>query len=168
MSALLCLRLPRWAAARQDLRLLLSLRPDLSGARAFALNEALALSGPERQFARNLLERKTNLWLYRCHQQQFCGDFAVVDVSSARPEARALFVLELKEGSPLRLDAGGVQLERVDRLVAALQAEGVIGPAVAPVLLQGSGDALLARFCRRSSRLQAIRAEMPALGATRG
>lgn len=119
------LRLPFWLAARFDLAMLLSHRPDLSGSVARRWLEVFALSGPETAFARRLLERKRNLWLFRCHQRRFCGDFAVVDMS-APIGRRTAWVIELKQGAVLRADVGGIQLQQVE---AALQElAGVIEP----------------------------------------
>ena len=54
----------------------------LSARRAHSLIAAYAMSEPEKAFARRVLRNKRNLWLFRCHQRRFCGDFAIVDMSA--------------------------------------------------------------------------------------
>src|SRR5579862_2589567 len=61
---------------------------------------ALACSSRERRFARALLERRTNLWLFRTSQRAFGGDFLIVDASEPRIGSRPVLVLELKDGEP--------------------------------------------------------------------
>jgi len=73
-----------------------SLGPDRR--RLVALAARLYLSSREREFARSLLETKTNWWLFRSHQSAFAGDFVVVDLSERRPERRRIWVVELKAG----------------------------------------------------------------------
>lgn len=104
------LLLPFELADRFSLRELLGADRRYSAREAHRLLERFSLSGPERRFAIALLRAKTNLWLFRCNQSQFCGDFLVVDMSG--PKAlRRVHVLELKAREPARLlSGGGIQL----------------------------------------------------------
>ena len=78
-----------------------------SWAQSWPLVEAFSLSRPEKRFARQVLERKRNLWLFRCNQAAFCGDFITVDMSARHPRERTAAVIELKSGARLRLGGGG-------------------------------------------------------------
>lgn len=65
-----------------------------------------ALSRPELAFVSDLMARKPNLWVYRCHQGRYCGDFAVVDMSAPWPQRRRAWLVELKTRrgqAPLKL-----------------------------------------------------------------
>jgi hypothetical protein len=116
---------------------------DRSWAESYLLLEALELSGPEREFARELLRRKSNLWLYRSNQRTACGDFLVVDMAPPRPAWRRVVVLELKAGEPLRLDAGGLQLAGHEAAIEELCAAGVVDGGRPSLLARGSGEAIL-------------------------
>jgi len=91
----LVLRLPRAALARRDAvdRL----------AATWQARKLFAFKCDELDFARALLARRTNLWLYRTSQRAFAGDFIVVDLSSPSAEARTVHLIELKRGEPLRV-----------------------------------------------------------------
>lgn len=144
MSApLLLLRLPsaRALAPTGVVRLLAADRP---WAEAEALAGRFALSSRERDFARELLDRKSNLRLWRCHQGAACGDFVVVDMAEPRPERRRAVVLELKCGGRLRLGGGHHQLRRAADAVQAVAQAGVLADPVAPQLAVGDRDAVLA------------------------
>jgi hypothetical protein len=106
-------------AERFDLERLLAEQLQTSWSKARGELEAYALSGPETAFARALLRRKRNLWLYRCHQRRFCGDFVVVDMSAASP--RPARVLELKAGEVPKAGCGGWQLRAAAEAVASLE-----------------------------------------------
>lgn len=86
------------------------------------------MSGPERHFVRELLRRKRNLWLFRCHHRRFCGDFIVVDMSGPEPERRPAMVLEVKEREPVH-EVGEVayQLRQASEAIQELGARGVLG-----------------------------------------
>lgn len=143
MKSPFALRLPFWMAERFDLALLLSHQDGLTNSRARRWLEAFALSGPETVFARGLLARKRNLWLFRCHQRRFCGDFVVVDMSAPVDE-RTAWVIELKLGAPLRFGVGGVQLQRAPEAVAELSANGVLGAHAISDTVMGGGLAIQA------------------------
>ena len=97
-------RLVRLTLARLDRGrsgLIAALRPRVPGRHVRALASRFALSSRERRFARRLLARHTQLWLFRCLQGARAGDFVVVDMSAQRPSGRAVRVLELKQGEPV-------------------------------------------------------------------
>jgi hypothetical protein len=111
-----------------------------------SLVAAFRLHSSERAFALELLRRKTNLWVFRQNQRAFCGDFAIVDMSSPDPKQRAVWILDLKLGAPLRLGGGGagVQLVNAAQAVAALgRRHGVVGRDAPYELLTGDALAVL-------------------------
>lgn len=85
--------------------------------------EAFLFCNDEKEFAKTLLKTKKNLWLYRCNQQRFCGDFIIVDMSSPFPEKRQVYVLDLKMQAPLKLGGGGagIQFRDVSLAIDELQ-----------------------------------------------
>ena len=104
------LRLPFWLADNAFvLSWVFARDPKVSCARAWSYLPRFELSGPEQLFAKSLLRKKRNLWLFRCDQKSYCGDFAVVDMSSPQVEGRKLYVLELKAGAPLRFAGKGAE-----------------------------------------------------------
>ena len=100
---------------------------------------SFALSRLELDFARRLLRRKRNLWLFRTNQRASCGDFVVVDMSPV-PAGRTARVIELKRAAPLRVHArsGGPQLRNARAAVLELADRGII-PADAPLSLASGG-----------------------------
>jgi len=117
----------------------------LSRRQAQGLLPAYAMSGPEEDFARRLLRDKRNLWLYRCHQQRYCGDFAVVDMSGASPAERPVLVAELKERQSLQVGVGpGSQLANAHDVVAELVAASIIAATSEALLAIGDSEELLA------------------------
>lgn len=117
-----------------------------SWAQTLPLLAAFALSKPEHRFACQFLVRKRNLWLFRCNQRGFCGDFIAVDMSPRVPRLRSVAVIELKLGAALRLGGGGAsnQLLRTSAAVAELaNTTGVIGHDVPVTLACGDGQAVL-------------------------
>ena len=73
----------------------------------------------EKDFVLALLAQKPNLWIFRCNQRHFCGDFVIVDMSSPSPEHRRVVVLDLKQGAPRKRGGGGagVQLRNAQTAV---------------------------------------------------
>lgn len=109
----LVIKLTRRAVARHDLFCALvqkTTRPSHAEA-AFAFH-AFAFKADEHEFARALLTRRTELWLFRANQRAFCGDFLAIDMSSPCPASRRAWVIELKRNMPIRIGGGavGVQL----------------------------------------------------------
>ena len=144
----LTLRLP-FAMVDDHLRLeqiLAAADPSRSWAQNLPLLKAFSLTRPEKRFARRLLERKRNLWLFRCNQRSFCGDFIVVDMSGALPRLRSVVVMELKSGARLRFGGSGAgnQLQRVHCAVTELaKTEEVIAEDTLVTLACGDGDDVL-------------------------
>lgn len=142
------LLLPLELARSFSLHRLLASDPKLSARKAYRLLEQFDVSGPEQRFVVTLLRAKTNYWLFRCNQTQFCGDFIVVDMSGAAAGsgARRVFVLELKAGEPVR-EVGGVQLARWREAVAEIAGiHGVIKANADATLLRGGEDEVLAHL----------------------
>lgn len=105
-----------------------SLGPDRR--RRVELAARLSLSSREREFARSLLERKSNWRLFRSHQAGFGGDFVVVDMSAPQPEWRLVWVVELKAGEePRVVSSTRHQLRRAVAIVAAVSA---LSPVIPP------------------------------------
>jgi hypothetical protein len=132
------LRLPFWARARFRIEQIIASQLDCSWSVGWELREMFALGGPEVAFARALLARRTNLWLFRTNQRHFCGDFLAVDMSARRD--RRVHALELKMGEPLRHDVGGIQFGRLDEAIAELAP--LVGAGTVTTA-QGDGDAIL-------------------------
>ena len=132
------LRLPFWAATRFRLEQILVTQLGCPWSIGWRLREMFALAAPEVGFARALLARRTNLWLYRSNQRHFCGDFVAVDMSA--PRDRRTYALELKAGEPVRPGAGGVQLAGLDAALAELAPVIGAGPVVTA---RGDAAALL-------------------------
>jgi len=121
---------------------------------ASLLSERYALKSDEKPFVRELLSRKRNLWVFRCDQRRFAGDFVVVDMSDPRPARRRVVVLDLKMGAPLVLGGGGagVQLTHAQLAVDGVAArEGVLAPGVPYVLATGDKEVMLAFLRSRRS-----------------
>jgi hypothetical protein len=143
----LTLRLP-FAMVDRHLRLEQILAADAtrSWAQSLPLLAAFALTRPERRFACRLLEQKRNVWLFRCNQRGFCGDFIVVDMSADLTRRRPVVVIELKLGAGLRFGGGGAgnQLQRADAALTELvETEGVIAKDAPVTLACGDGDTVL-------------------------
>lgn len=149
MPANLLLRLPRAALARRD------------AITRLAENEIerslFAFKCDELAFARALLERHPNWWLYRTSQRAFAGDFVAVDLSPRR-DRRSVFALELKRGQRVRpitlpnADAGAV--------VRALAERGVIDVDAPVESLVGDAGAILEAITPRR-RTRSTRASGP-------
>lgn len=120
-----------------------------SPAHAALVFQSFAFKNDELHFARELLRRKSQLWLFRSNQRAFCGDFTVIDVSSPWPERRRAFVIDLKLGAPVRLGGGGagVQLRNAERAVREIaRTTGALGPDPTFDLLTGDSSKILAFF----------------------
>ena len=123
-----------------NLRRLLTAGDDRSAAQAWGLQERFALSSREERFARRLMQGKRNLWLFRCNQKRFCGDFIVVDMASAAVHMRPAYALELKQGGELKVGCGpGVQMARLDDAILELIEQGVLQVGSPFVRVTGSG-----------------------------
>lgn len=141
------LRLPFWLVdVAFNLERLLASDASRSWSRSWSLLPKFELSGPERIFARELLTKKRNLWLFRCHQQTSTGDFAVVDMSSSSSSHRRAYLVELKNGATLRLGGKGAcgQMQNADRALDELRRQGIAEEI--HELLSGDGKAVLNWF----------------------
>lgn len=121
---------------------------DMSWSEGFRLLAHFEMRTQERAFARSLLARKRNLWLFRCNQRCFCGDFAVVDMSSQNPAARPVFVVELKMGAPLQVGVKpGTQLGNWRAAVAYMAERYAVVTEDCPVeLIVGNGAEVFTFF----------------------
>ncbi|WP_437541228.1 hypothetical protein WMF39_26650 [Sorangium sp. So ce1504] len=148
----LSIKLTRRAVARRDLFCELvkrAVRPSQADA-AFAFH-AFAFKADEDEFARELMRRRTELWLFRSNQRASCGDFLAVDMSSPWAARRRSYVIELKRGMPVRIGGGavGVQLQKAASAVQALAQKGdVLGVEGAYVTVAGDGAEIIAMFAR--------------------
>ena len=131
------LRLPFAAASRFRLEQILVAQLGCPWSHGWKLREMFALSGPEEDFARRMLDRRRNLWLYRTNQRHSCGDFIAIDMSST--SARRTVAIELKANEALRLGAGGVQLANLDAALDEL-AGVILGGQV--ITVQGDAEAV--------------------------
>jgi hypothetical protein len=118
----LTLRLPRSALSRRDAITRL--------AATWQAKKLFAFKCDELEFARALLQRRTNLWLYRTSQRAFAGDFIVVDVSSPKPATRTVSFIELKTLQPVKVVEStlptSVQLRNAPAALRELAGTGVI------------------------------------------
>lgn len=136
------LRLPFWAASRFRIEQIICTQLAGSWSHGWRLRPMFALGAPEEAFARELLARRRNVWLYRTNQRRFCGDFVAVDMSA--PRDRRAYALELKAREPIRTGVGGIQFTGLPGAVEELRP--VIGEG--PVLtVQGDGQLMLRWLC---------------------
>jgi hypothetical protein len=140
----LALRVTRRALVRGDtfFATILDAVQPARGVALFAFH-AFAFKNDERSFARELLERRTQLWLFRSNQRAFCGDFVAVEMSCPDPARRRAFVLELKLGEALRAGRGGVQLKNAGDAVRDAGKGGVLGTGASFEVLTGSATSIL-------------------------
>jgi len=111
------------------------------------LNAMFAFKGTERAFASRLLEEKPHLWVFRCNQQCFCGDFIVVDMSSPDHESRRVLAIELKERSRFKVGGGCFQLRKAAKAVCAIgRSIGIIAEDAPFETVVGSKHDLLAHL----------------------
>lgn len=138
LSPRLVLRIPRASLARRDAVARLSA--------TWQARSLFAFKCDELAFARALLARRSNLWLYRTSQRAFAGDFLVVDVSSPPARARrSVVVVELKRGDPLRVALPtAVQLRNAPTAVRELAETGVVTEDCAVRAVTGDANAVLA------------------------
>jgi len=148
----LTMRLP-FAMVDRHLRIeqILAADPTRSWAQTLPLLAVFALTRPEKRFACRLMQRKRNIWLFRCNQRGFCGDFIAVDMSADLPRLRSVVVIELKVGADLRFGGAGAgnQLQRAEAAVTELvETEGVITKDTPVTLACGDGDKVLDWFVK--------------------
>ena len=137
-----------WALRRVTLAQVLA--PVAPGQVHLAL-AAFRLTPREDRFARTLILRRPQWWIWRTHQQRFAGDFVLVDMSCPVPAHRVAWVVDLKLGAPVRLGGGGCgnQLTRASQAVEGLVDRGIVGPTSTIHLATGSGPQLLGFMAAR-------------------
>jgi hypothetical protein len=129
--------------------LLLMDDPRFSYASALRMSERFLFKNDEKQFVRELLFRKSNFWIFRCDQHGFCGDFAVVDMAGKVIKKRSVYVIDLKQGAPLKIGGGGagIQFKNAADVVASLSSSfGVVAEGAPVTLLSGDKDAILSHW----------------------
>ncbi len=79
----------------------------------------------ERLFAKELLTKKQNFWLFRTNQQEFSGDFIAINMASPWIDQRKIYVIDLKQNAPLKFGGGGagIQFTNASSVLAALATE---------------------------------------------
>jgi hypothetical protein len=138
-SPTLVLRLPRAALSRRDAVARLS--------STWQARSLFAFKCDELEFARALLERRTNLWLYRTSQRAFAGDFIVVDVSSPKAAARLISIVELKRGGSVRVGTpSSVQLRNAPAALRELAGKGVVSDEAPVRAITGDASRVLELF----------------------
>jgi hypothetical protein len=141
----LVLRLPRAALARRDVVSRL--------ATTWQARKLFAFKCDELAFARDLLAKRTNLWLYRTSQRGFAGDFVIVDVSSADVATRLVTFVELKLGEPLRsASRTSVQLRNAPAALRELAESGVIAEGCPVRAVTGGRAEVLSFLGKGASR----------------
>ncbi|WP_437961153.1 hypothetical protein WME76_16995 [Sorangium sp. So ce119] len=143
----LSIKLTRRAVARRD-RLCEFVQKAVRPCQADA---AFAFKTNEDDFARGLMDRRTELWLFRSNQRAYCGDFLAVDMSSPWPARRPSDVIELKRGMPVRIGGGavGLQLRNAASAVQGLaQRKDLLGAEAAYVAVSGDGAEIVEMFAR--------------------
>ncbi len=115
-----------------------------SWSEGYALLKVFSLASHEKRFARELLRRRRNIWLFRTNQRRFCGDFITVDMSAATLTFRKVHVIELKTGEAVSHPPGGGQLQnsRLALEEIALR-HGIIEPDCEATLIKGGEEAVL-------------------------
>ncbi|MFT5686476.1 MAG: hypothetical protein ACI8RZ_007432 [Myxococcota bacterium] len=129
-----------------SLVMLLASDPERSGADTWRLQEVFAMSSREEAFVRRLLRKKRNIWIFRCNQRGWCGDFVIVDMSQPDARRRLAVVIELKSGAALKRGGGGLQVKNASAAIAELTASGVLGEEPEVVTWLGSKEAVLAEL----------------------
>lgn len=142
----LTLWLPPWLARGFSLARAIANERRWSWTEGYRLLERFEMRSHERAFVKTLIERRTNLWLFRANQRRSCGDFLAVDMSAPRPVDRRAFVMELKTGDPLAIGGARLQCTNHPAAVDELVARGVIGPATDVELLYGDEGMVLAHL----------------------
>jgi hypothetical protein len=141
----LVLRLSRAALARRDAVARL--------AATWQERSLFAFKCDELAFARALLARRTNLWLYRTSQRAFSGDFIVVDVSSPAPSARSVDVVELKRGDRVRIgEPSSVQLRNAPACLRELARTGVVAIDAPVRAITGDASGVLELLAASTAR----------------
>ena len=126
-----------------SLAMLLASAPELSSFDPRRLREVFAMSSREQAFVRRLLRKKRNLWIFRCNQRGWCGDFIIVDMSEPDASRRRSLLIELKSGAALKEGGGGLQVKNAAAAFAELHASGVLEEGATTDTWLGSKEAIL-------------------------
>jgi hypothetical protein len=139
----LTLRLPRASLARRDAVTRL--------AATWQARKLFAFKCDELEFARALLLRRSNLWLYRTSQRAFAGDFIIVDLSNPTPTSRAVTFIELKRGEPVRISLPtSVQLRNAPAALRELAGTGVVSESCSLQAITGDRRDVLTFYGARN------------------
>ena len=143
----LAIKLTRNSVARNDsLYRHIASVPGRTGKQVSELVPLFDFKNDERSFAKQILETRRNYWIFRCNQQQFCGDFYLVDMSSWDVRSRPSFVVDLKQNAPLKTDGGGAgnQFSRSTELHEWISREfGIIDFGQSPGKISGDRSCIL-------------------------
>lgn len=141
------LRIPfHWLKHNQSLGYLLFLEMKVHRKKIHSLLPRFAFCCDEKLFVMNLLRNKTNYWVFRSNQQERCGDFTVIDMSSPNPKHRKVWVIDLKLQSPLRVGGGGagIQFYKASSAITAIaNTTGILTSTSDFELLSGDRRAIL-------------------------
>jgi hypothetical protein len=108
------------------------------------LMAAFELVSDERPFARALLARRPETWLFRTNQRAFAGDFIAIDMSRLAVADRRVIGLDLKLGAPVREGGAGNAFVRIAAAVDEIAREtGAISTGHAITCMSGDATKLL-------------------------
>ena len=141
------LLLPTWLGDSFNLARVIAEEGRWSWTEGYRLLERFELRAHEREFVKTLLERRTNLWLFRANQRLSCGDFIVVDMSAPVPADRRAYVIELKTGVPLALGGARLQCARHREAIDEIATRtGIVDAATVVELVHGDAALVLAHL----------------------
>lgn len=100
----------------------------------------------EQRFVKQLFEFDPGARIFRCNQQQFCGDFVIVLGDGSPGDPYQLWLLELKQRTNLKLHVDRVhQMRNGDRVAEAIRTQlGVPGQEVRTQCVQATAAAFFA------------------------
>lgn len=140
----LTLRLPSWLCDSFDLARVIANEHRTPGRTAGACRfDHFEMRSHERAFVKTVLARRSNLWLFRTNQRQFCGDFIAIDMSSSRRAERRAYVMELKMGELLVTGGARLQCAHYRAAVGELVGRDVLAASSQVELLYGDGAEVL-------------------------
>jgi hypothetical protein len=137
------LLLPAWMLSSFDLPRAIAEERRWSWSEGWRLLERFEMASHERTFVKTILERRSNLWLYRTNQRLACGDFIAVDMSPPLAVDRTARVIELKTGA--RLALGGARVQCADHRAAVdeIARAGIVDAGSPVELIYGDHAAVL-------------------------
>ena len=144
------LRLPTWLCESFDLaRAISNEHRSVGRTTGVCRFDHFAMRSHERAFVKEVLARRSNVWLFRTNQRRSCGDFIAVDMSSSRRAARRAFVMELKMGGRLVIGGAHLQVAHYAHAVDELVAREVLAATSPVALLHGDGAEVLDHLGKR-------------------